>query len=63
MEKYEYKSRCFSISTKRIGKNWDWYYMDDNNRLHKNLDGPVPTESIAIEEAKDDIRAFVDGLG
>jgi len=62
MEAYIYKGRQFSLVIKRVGKYFDWYYMDDNLKPHRNIDELAPTEAIAREEAINDIHAFIDEL-
>ena len=60
MERYEYKGRFFSIYLNRVGKHYNWEYMDDQMHRHKNNDELAPTQEVALSEAKDSIHSFVD---
>lgn len=59
MEVYEYRNRKFQIEIRKVGSHYDWSFSDENMRRHNNIDGPAPSEQIALDEAQFAIRRFV----
>ncbi|MBS0352342.1 MAG: hypothetical protein JSR83_00330 [Proteobacteria bacterium] len=52
MDVYEVGGKQYQIEITQKGHRFDWYFIDPEMRMHRNMDETAPTYEIALAEAK-----------
>lgn len=52
MDVYEVEGKQYQIEITQRGTRFDWFFIDPEMRMHRNLNETAPTYEIALTEAK-----------